>query len=40
MKRKSLGMHRRILMTCIAISIFSALAISLVSYNLIISRHC
>ncbi|MDO4867987.1 MAG: sensor histidine kinase [Clostridia bacterium] len=36
MKRKSLGMHRRILMTCIAISIFSALAISLVSYNLII----
>lgn len=36
MKRKYLGMHRRILMTCIAISIFSALAISLVSYNLII----
>ena len=36
MKKRSLGMHRRILMTCIAISIFSTLAISLVSYNLII----
>ena len=36
MKKKSIGMHRRILMTCIALSIFSALVISVVSYNLII----